>query len=147
MMANMPKFELNHVMRKLAFAICEQQRHRSACASAQSDQRLCCSLPGPSIIPVLSIVKISSLYLASVAAQAGLCLTRSKTPKAGFLVTRLNYSIEVAPSAFWNLVQLEQAHLCMKYTQMIGTTDLVSWPCWCNNSDAMSSLYRHLRGG
>ena len=26
-------------------AICEQQRRRSACASAQSDQHLCCSLP------------------------------------------------------------------------------------------------------
>ena len=30
----------------LFYAICEQQRRRSACASAQSDQRLCCSLPG-----------------------------------------------------------------------------------------------------
>ena len=27
------------------FFICEQQRRRSECASAQSDQRLCCSLP------------------------------------------------------------------------------------------------------
>ena len=32
-------------MRKPVYAICEQQRHRSACASAQSDQSLCCSLP------------------------------------------------------------------------------------------------------
>ena len=32
-------------MRKPVFAICEQQRRRSACASAQSDQRLCCLLP------------------------------------------------------------------------------------------------------
>ena len=31
-------------MRKPAFAICAQQRRRSACASAQSDQRLCYSL-------------------------------------------------------------------------------------------------------
>ena len=29
----------------LLCAICEQQRRRSACASAQSDQHLCCSLP------------------------------------------------------------------------------------------------------
>ena len=29
-------------MRKPVYAICEQQRRRSACASAQSDQRLCC---------------------------------------------------------------------------------------------------------
>ena len=36
----------SHVMRKPVFAICEQQRCRSACASAQSDQHLCCSLPG-----------------------------------------------------------------------------------------------------
>ena len=27
------------------YAICKQQRRRSACASAQSDQHLCCSLP------------------------------------------------------------------------------------------------------
>ena len=30
---------------EIRFAICEQQRHRSACASTQSDQRLCFSLP------------------------------------------------------------------------------------------------------
>ena len=29
----------------VSYAICEQQRCRSACASAQSDQHLCCSLP------------------------------------------------------------------------------------------------------
>ena len=28
----------------VSYVICEQQRRRSACASAQSDQRLCCSL-------------------------------------------------------------------------------------------------------
>ena len=30
-----------------SYAICKQQRHSSAFASMQSDQRLCCSLPGP----------------------------------------------------------------------------------------------------
>ena len=34
------------IMRKPVYAICEQQRHRSACASAQSDQRRCYPLPG-----------------------------------------------------------------------------------------------------
>ena len=37
-------FQLSHIMRKPAYAIGEHQRRRSACASAQSDQRLCCSL-------------------------------------------------------------------------------------------------------
>ena len=32
-------------MKKPVYAICEQQRRRSACDSAQSDQRLCCSPP------------------------------------------------------------------------------------------------------
>ena len=32
-------------MRKPVFAVCVQQGRRSACASAQSDQRICCSLP------------------------------------------------------------------------------------------------------
>ena len=31
--------------KKTCFDICKQQRRRSACASAQSDQHLCCSLP------------------------------------------------------------------------------------------------------
>ena len=38
-------FKISNVMRKPGNAICEQQRRRSACASAQSDQHLCCSLP------------------------------------------------------------------------------------------------------
>ena len=42
------------------------------------------------IIPLVSISKFSSLYLASVAAQAGLCLTWLQTPNTGFLVTRLS---------------------------------------------------------
>ena len=37
---------LSHDMRKSVYAICKQQRRRSACASAQSDQCLCCSLHG-----------------------------------------------------------------------------------------------------
>ena len=41
-----PKWQLCHVMRKPVYAICEQQRRRSACPSTQSDQRLCFSLPG-----------------------------------------------------------------------------------------------------
>ena len=39
-----------------------------------------------SIIPLLAIVKISSLYLVSVAKQADLSLTWSETPKSGFLM-------------------------------------------------------------
>ena len=38
--------KMDHIMRKSVFVICEHQRRRSACASTQSDQRLCCSLPG-----------------------------------------------------------------------------------------------------
>ena len=36
---------MSHVMRKPVYVICEQQRRRSDCTSAQSDQHLCCSLP------------------------------------------------------------------------------------------------------
>ena len=42
-------------------------------------------------ISLLSISKISSLYLASVAAKADLSLPWSQTPKTNFLATRLNY--------------------------------------------------------
>ena len=40
------KRKLSHILRKPVFAICKQQRRRSACAPVQSDQHLCCSLPG-----------------------------------------------------------------------------------------------------
>ena len=45
-----------------------------------------------SIIPLVSISKISSLYLVSVTVQTGLCLTWSQTLKTGFLVTGLIYN-------------------------------------------------------
>ena len=70
-------------MKKPVYAICEQQRSRSACASAQSDQHLCfCCLD--CIIPLVSISEISSLYLASVAAQVGLGITWSQTSEDKF---------------------------------------------------------------
>ena len=43
------------------------------------------------IITLVSISKISSLYLASVAVQVGLSLPWWQTPKTGFLLTRLTY--------------------------------------------------------
>ena len=70
-------------MRKLIYAICEQQRHRSRCAFAKSDQCLCYSLP------LLGTAKISRLQLVSVAEQAGLSLTCLETPETGFLMTWL----------------------------------------------------------
>ena len=49
----------------VSYAIYEQQRSRSACASAQSDQRLCCSLPRQN--------DASSLYIRNFKILAGLC--------------------------------------------------------------------------
>ena len=74
-------------MRKPVYAICEQQRHKTACAYAQSGQRLCFRCLD-SIIPLVSLSEISSLYLASVAAQAGLSLPWSQSMKTDFLVTK-----------------------------------------------------------
>ena len=45
------------------------------------------------IIPLVSISEVSSLYLASEAARAGLSLPWSQTPKTGFLVMRLIYNV------------------------------------------------------
>ena len=76
-------------MRKPVYAICEQKSLISAFIVRCLD----------SIIPLVSISEISSLYLASVAAQAGLCLAWSQTPKTGFLVTRLKSSVAILFSA------------------------------------------------
>ena len=59
-----------------------EPRHENTClchmrtTKAQSDQHLCCLLP--SIISLVSTFEISSLYLASVSAQAGLSLTKDR---------------------------------------------------------------------
>ena len=52
-----------------------------------------------SIKPKLAKSKISRLQLFSVAEQAGLSLTWSKTPKTGFLMTRLNKFILCVPAS------------------------------------------------
>ena len=48
-------------MRKPVLAICEQQRRRSACASALSDQHLCCSLLGWNNTSTCNIQKFKTL--------------------------------------------------------------------------------------
>ena len=68
----------------MSYVICEQHRRRSACASAQSDQRLCFFRCLDSVMSLVSVSKVSSLVLASVAEQASLSLTRSETPKDTF---------------------------------------------------------------
>ena len=75
-------------MRKPVYAICEQQRRRSPAHPRSLISAFVVSCLD-SIIPLVSNSEISSLYLASAAAQAGLSLPWSKTPKTGFLVTRL----------------------------------------------------------
>ena len=53
-----------------------------------------------SIIPLVFITEISSIYLASVAAQTDLRLTWSGNPKTGFLVTWLRSSCTRIYKAF-----------------------------------------------
>ena len=62
-----------------------------------------------SIIPLVSISEISSLYLVSMAAQAGLSLLWSQTLKTGFLMMRLMYLVsELRP--FHIMVEFSLEH-------------------------------------
>ena len=61
-------YDMSHIMRKPLYA-CEQKGRRCAARSLISTSVFRCL---DSIVPILSKSKISSLYLASVAAQAGL---------------------------------------------------------------------------
>ena len=61
-----------------------------------------------SIIPLVSIFEISSLCLASVAAQAGFSLPWSQTRKTGFLVTRLNCYL------YLQRIQLQVIQICAR---------------------------------
>ena len=84
-----------HIMglnaRKHVFGVCEQQRRRPACTSAQSDQRLCYSLIGILYLDLLQAkFQFSSCSLAE---ETGLSLALSETPKAGFDTLRLIYEL------------------------------------------------------
>ena len=68
-------------MRKPVYEICAQQRRKSA--SAQSDKHLCFHYLD-STIPILAKSKISRLYLASEAEQAGLSLNLVENPEDRF---------------------------------------------------------------
>ena len=88
--------DLSHVMRNLFMLYAnnkgaDQPAHPRSLISAFVVRCL------DKIIPLVFISEIASLYLASVVAQAGLSLTRSKIPKTGFLVTLLIYEFDLWP--------------------------------------------------
>ena len=64
-----------------------------------------------SIIPLVSISEISSLYLASVAAQASLSLTWTETPEKGFPIP-FNI-VSVWKNNIWNQIVTAQQKLTL----------------------------------
>ena len=72
---------------KTVFCICE---NKSADQLREADQCLCFRHPD-NTISFLPKSEILSLNPSSMAVQLGLGGTRSKTPKTGFLTTRLIY--------------------------------------------------------
>ena len=82
-----------------------------------------------SIIPLVSISEISSLYLASVAEKSGLSLPLSQTPETCFLVTGLNYILIIVNNAVSLMNRLNKTEsavfkLWMLYFQRI------LWQSW-----------------
>ena len=72
----------------LSSGCCEQQRRRTACAYAQSDQRLCFSL-----FDKYHIQACHKRNFNFLAEQTGLSLALSDTPKTGFVATRPKYKL------------------------------------------------------
>ena len=75
-------------MRKPAFCIKQNKDEDQLRGNREADQRHCFHYKN-STIPLLFKSEISSVWSSPVAAQPGLCRTRSETPKTGFLRTRL----------------------------------------------------------
>ena len=76
-----------HKKTKLPWGGGDQQRRRPACASAQSDQSLNCSLIGKHHIKIC-YNQISLFYLVSVAEETCVSLVLSETLKTGFVASR-----------------------------------------------------------
>ena len=129
----------------MSYVICEQQRRRSACASAQSEQRLYCSL--------LRYYNISRFYsrnfktLASFCGCAGrpVCVWPGrKLPKIRFVVSWLNYILiscvnahacvykDTLPIYFWSLIFCVSAHGYGKYQNPeIDREGILIYGCVC----------------
>ena len=103
------KIKLSHAMRKPVHVICEQLRRRSACATAQSDQRLWFRYLD-SKIPLVSISEISRLLLVSAAAQAGLSLICTNSPRPIF---KWRGSILMRQQIWQRKKELSRYHGCL----------------------------------
>ena len=88
---------MSRIVRKRDYCLCENKGADQLRGNREADQRLCFRY-SDSTIPLLPICKISSFKPASVAAQTGLCQTRSETPKTRFLTARLNLIMFVCVS-------------------------------------------------
>ena len=90
---------LSHFIRKPVYAIYKQQRCRSACASAQSDQRLCCSLSRQ--YNTYNYYSRNSYALSRFYSWAGWFETPSRTtPNTSFLVAWLKWISPITEMSF-----------------------------------------------
>ena len=89
-----------------------------------------------SIIPLVSISEISSLYLPSVAVQSGLSLPWSQTPKTVFLVTRQgSYNILWA-KGHWKDLNQPLSRMWDHYAFMIWLNQFLINACVCRSSSS-----------
>ena len=93
-------------MGKPVYTICKQQRRRSACASVQSDQRLCFSLPGYYNTSAYYSFKI----LAGLCSRAGRFVSyQVGNPKDRFSLDEAQLSSSTHPICFSTAVCHHQA--------------------------------------
>ena len=81
-------------MRKPEFCLCENKDIDQLRSICEADQRLCFRYTD-SIVSRLFKSEISSFSPASVTVQIGFCLTKSKTPKTGFLASWLSHDFSL----------------------------------------------------
>ena len=79
-------------MRKPDFCLCENKDADQLRSNCEADQRLCFRYTDGTISLLLKS-EISGFSPASVTVQVGLCRSWSETPKTGFLMSRLIYTI------------------------------------------------------
>ena len=87
-------------MIKSDFRLCENKDADQLRSNCKADQCLCFRITD-SAIPLLLIVKLSSLYPASLTVRADLYQTWSETPKTGFLASWLNYELQTNGAVGW----------------------------------------------
>ena len=138
---------MSHIMRKPVYDMRTTKAQFSLCICEVCTFVVCCL---DSIILLVSISELSSLYQASVATQAGLCQPCSQTSKNGYVVTWLIQDNNFADQQQAMVYDIQYRLMDMKHNTWwttgisVSKQEAILWILLNDETEIFSTSYKHL---